>query len=90
MTGSAPSSPAIWCCAGRACRTTDLLDAGTDGVAERDLVIQFSHEPLARAAELVPELREVMALLSVPAAASSSSACPGARTSLGCRQAHAR
>ena len=39
------------------------LDAGTDGVAERDLVIQFSHEPLARAAELVPELREVMALL---------------------------
>ena len=38
------------------------LDAG-EGVAERDLVIQFEHAPLARAAESLPELREVMALL---------------------------
>jgi len=39
------------------------LDAGEEGVPERDLVIQFRHEPLARAAEHVPELREVMHLL---------------------------
>jgi AraC-like DNA-binding protein len=39
------------------------LDAGEAGVAERDLVIQFEHEPLARAAQELPELREVMALL---------------------------
>ncbi|RYF82927.1 MAG: AraC family transcriptional regulator [Comamonadaceae bacterium] len=39
------------------------LDAGQDGVAERDLVIQFGHAPLAAAAEQVPELREVMQLL---------------------------
>ena len=39
------------------------LDAGPDGVAERDLVIQLGHAPLAAAAEQVPELREVMPLL---------------------------
>ncbi len=38
------------------------LDAG-DGVAERDLVIQFAHAPLEQAAQVLPELREVMALL---------------------------
>lgn len=38
------------------------LDAG-EGVAERDLVIQFEHAPLERAAHELPELREVMALL---------------------------
>jgi AraC-like DNA-binding protein len=38
------------------------LDAGA-GVAERDLVIQFEHAPLERAARELPELREVMALL---------------------------
>ncbi|HVR51721.1 MAG TPA: AraC family transcriptional regulator [Pseudorhodoferax sp.] len=38
------------------------LDAG-GGVAERDLVIQFEHAPLERAAHELPELREVMALL---------------------------
>ncbi|RCW72934.1 AraC family transcriptional regulator [Pseudorhodoferax soli] len=38
------------------------LDAG-EGVAERDLVIQFEHGPLERAARELPELREVMALL---------------------------
>ncbi|MEO7338139.1 MAG: AraC family transcriptional regulator [Caldimonas sp.] len=33
------------------------------GVAERDLVIQFRHEPIAHAAELIPEMAEVMPLL---------------------------
>ena len=33
------------------------------GVAERDLVIQFRHEPIERAAQVVPELAEVMPLL---------------------------
>jgi AraC-like DNA-binding protein len=39
------------------------LDAGPVGVAERDLVIQFEHAPLERAAHDLPELREVMLLL---------------------------
>lgn len=39
------------------------LDVPEGGVDERDLVIQFSHEPLARAAETIPELREVLPLL---------------------------
>lgn len=39
------------------------LDAPAEGVAERDLVIQFDHAPLERAARELPELREVMALL---------------------------
>lgn len=38
------------------------LDAG-EGVPERDLVIQFDHAPLVRAARELPELGEVMALL---------------------------
>jgi AraC-like DNA-binding protein len=33
------------------------------GVAERDLVIQFRHEPIEQAAALVPELAEAMPLL---------------------------
>jgi AraC-like DNA-binding protein len=37
------------------------LDGG--GVAERDLVIQFPHEPIARAAEHIPELADVLPLL---------------------------
>ena len=39
------------------------LDVPEGGVAERDLVIQFRHEPIARAAEHIPELREVLQLL---------------------------
>lgn len=39
------------------------LDVPQGGVDERDLVIQFSHEPLARAADTIPELREVLPLL---------------------------
>lgn len=39
------------------------LDAGEGGVPERDLVIQFDHAPLERAAQDLPELREVMLLL---------------------------
>ena len=39
------------------------LDMPEGGVAERDLVIQFAHEPVAHAAEQIPELAEVMALL---------------------------
>ena len=40
--------------------STDLPEGG---VAVRDLVIQFRHEPIAHAAEQIPELGEVMALL---------------------------
>ena len=39
------------------------VDLPEGGVAERDLVIQFPHEPLARAAQAIPELAEVMPLL---------------------------
>lgn len=39
------------------------LDVPEGGVEQRDLVIQFSHEPLARAADTIPELREVLPLL---------------------------
>lgn len=39
------------------------MDVPEAGVAERDLVIQFAHGPIAHAAEEIPELAEVMALL---------------------------
>lgn len=39
------------------------LDVPEGGVAGRDRVIQFSHEPIERAAAEIPELREVMQLL---------------------------
>jgi AraC-like DNA-binding protein len=39
------------------------LDVPEGGAAGRDRVIQFRHDPLARAAEEIPELREVMQLL---------------------------
>jgi len=39
------------------------LDVPEGGVAERDLVIQFAHDPIAHAAEQISELAEVMALL---------------------------
>jgi len=39
------------------------LDLPEGGVAERDLVIQFSHEPIAHAAEMIPELAELLPLL---------------------------
>ena len=39
------------------------IDLPPDGVPERDLVIQFRHEPLAQAAQQVAELAEVMPLL---------------------------
>jgi AraC-like DNA-binding protein len=39
------------------------LDVPAGGVAERDLVIQFAHEPIAHAAERIPELAEVLTLL---------------------------
>lgn len=39
------------------------FDVGDGGVAERDLVIQFRHEPLQHASEDIPELRDVMQLL---------------------------
>lgn len=39
------------------------MDMPEGGVAQRDLVIQFTHEPLIRAAETIPELREVLPLL---------------------------
>lgn len=39
------------------------LDVPEGGVAERDLVIQFRHEPIAQAAALIPELAEVLPLL---------------------------
>jgi hypothetical protein len=40
--------------------STDLPDGG---VAERDLVIQFRHEPIAHAAEMIPELAEALPML---------------------------
>jgi len=39
------------------------IDLPEGGVPERDLAIQFSHEPIAHAAEMIPELAEVMPLL---------------------------
>ena len=39
------------------------LDLPEGGVAIRDLVIQFPHEPIAHAAEMIPELAELMPLL---------------------------
>ena len=39
------------------------MDMPDCGVAERDLVIQFERGPIAHAAEVMPELAEVMALL---------------------------
>ena len=39
------------------------LDLPEGGVPERDLVIQFRHEPIAHAAEMIPELAEVLPLL---------------------------
>jgi AraC-like DNA-binding protein len=39
------------------------VDLPEGGVAERDLVIQFLHEPIAHAAQGIPELAEVMPLL---------------------------
>jgi AraC-like DNA-binding protein len=39
------------------------VDTPEGGVSERDLVIQFLHGPIAHAAEQIPEMAEVMALL---------------------------
>jgi len=39
------------------------LDVPEGGVAERDLVIQFRHEPIERAAADIPELQDAMQLL---------------------------
>ncbi len=39
------------------------VDLPEGGVPERDLVIQFPHEPMAASAEHIPELREVLPLL---------------------------
>ncbi len=39
------------------------VDTPGGGVLERDLVIQFAHDPIAHAAEQIPEMAEVMALL---------------------------
>lgn len=39
------------------------LDLPPGGVSERDLVIQFRHEPIQRAAELISELAELLPLL---------------------------
>jgi AraC-like DNA-binding protein len=39
------------------------MDMPEGGVAQRDLVIQFAHGPIAHAAEQIPELAEVMAML---------------------------
>jgi AraC-like DNA-binding protein len=39
------------------------LDLPEGGVPERDLVIQFRHEPIQQAAEVIPELAEALPLL---------------------------
>jgi AraC-like DNA-binding protein len=51
------------------------LDLPDGGVRLRDRVIQFHHEPIAKAGTYVSELAEVLPLLERRAAASSSSAC---------------
>ncbi|MBS0447494.1 MAG: AraC family transcriptional regulator [Proteobacteria bacterium] len=38
-------------------------DVPSEGVALRDMVLQFSDEPLRRASELIPDLRDVLPLL---------------------------
>ncbi len=38
-------------------------DVGVEGVAQRDVVLQFHGEPLVRAAELIGDLRDVLPLL---------------------------
>jgi len=38
-------------------------DVGPEGVAQRDVVLQFADEPLRRAAELIADLRDVLPLL---------------------------
>ncbi len=39
------------------------LDVPKEGVALRDRVIQFRHEPIARASECIPELAEILPML---------------------------
>jgi AraC-like DNA-binding protein len=39
------------------------LDLPDGGVAERDLVIQFRHEPIERAAAMIPELADALPML---------------------------
>ena len=39
------------------------MDLAEGGVAQRDLVIQFSHEPIVRAADLIPEAADVLPML---------------------------
>lgn len=39
------------------------LDLPEEGVAQRDLVIQFQHAPIEKACQLIPELSEVLPLL---------------------------
>lgn len=39
------------------------VDVPAEGVVERDLVIQFLHEPIAASAEHIPELREILPML---------------------------
>ena len=39
------------------------MDLPVGGVAQRDLVIQFAHEPLVRASDTIPELCDVLPLL---------------------------
>ena len=40
------------------------MDLPEGGVAERDLVIQFTHDPLVQASQTIPELAEVLPLLA--------------------------
>ncbi|NBX62189.1 MAG: AraC family transcriptional regulator [Betaproteobacteria bacterium] len=39
------------------------MDLASGGVAERDLVIQFAHEPLQRASDSIPELAQLLPML---------------------------
>lgn len=39
------------------------MDVPAEGYAERDLVVQFPHQPLADAGQTIPELREILPLL---------------------------
>jgi AraC-like DNA-binding protein len=48
---------------GRACRTTGSRSIRRPGRALRDMVIQFSHPPLASMAAVIPELKGIFPLL---------------------------
>ena len=66
------------------------LDVPDEGVAMRDLVIQFRHEPLAQACQSIPELQRCCPCWSAPATVSSFLASRTVPKPTGMRCAFAR